>query len=38
MHPQLADNNGSTALMVEPFSWELLKDRGVDLLFYGHSS
>jgi N-acetyl-gamma-glutamyl-phosphate reductase len=33
MHPQLADNNGSAALMVEPFSWELLKQRGVDLLF-----
>jgi N-acetyl-gamma-glutamyl-phosphate reductase len=32
MHPQLA-GNGSSGLMVEPFSWELLKERGVDLLF-----
>ena len=33
MHPQLADNNGSSGLMVEPFSWELFKERGVELLF-----
>src|SRR3984885_16376239 len=33
IHPQLADNNGSSGLMVEPFSWQLLKDRGVELLF-----
>jgi N-acetyl-gamma-glutamyl-phosphate reductase len=33
MHPQLTDNNGSSGLMVEPFSWELLKERGVELLF-----
>src|SRR5271156_4877551 len=33
MHPQLADHNGSSSLMVEPFSWELLKDRGAELLF-----
>jgi N-acetyl-gamma-glutamyl-phosphate reductase len=33
MHPQLADNNGTSGLMVEPFSWELLKERGVDLMF-----
>ncbi len=33
MHPQLADNNGSSGLLVEPFSWELLKERGVELLF-----
>ncbi|HTZ58422.1 MAG TPA: N-acetyl-gamma-glutamyl-phosphate reductase [Acidobacteriaceae bacterium] len=33
MHPQLGGYNGSSALLVEPFSWELLKDRGVDLLF-----
>jgi N-acetyl-gamma-glutamyl-phosphate reductase len=33
MHPQLADNNGSSGLLVEPFSWELLKDRGVELIF-----
>ena len=33
IHPQLADNNGSKRLMVEPFSWELLKARGVELIF-----
>ena len=33
VHPQLADNNGSSGLLVEPFSWELLKDRGVELIF-----
>jgi N-acetyl-gamma-glutamyl-phosphate reductase len=33
MHPQLADNNGSSGLFVEPFSWELLQKRGVELLF-----
>jgi N-acetyl-gamma-glutamyl-phosphate reductase len=33
MHPQLKDNNGSSGVRVEPFSWELLKERGVDLLF-----
>ena len=33
MHPQLMDNNGSAGLRVEPFSWELLKQRGVDVLF-----
>lgn len=33
LHPQLMDNNGARGLKVEPFSWELLKDRGVDLLF-----
>jgi N-acetyl-gamma-glutamyl-phosphate reductase len=33
MHPQLADNNGSSRLLVEPFSWELLQDRGVELIF-----
>ena len=33
MHPQLADNNGSSGLTVEPFSWKLLQERGVDLLF-----
>jgi N-acetyl-gamma-glutamyl-phosphate reductase len=32
MHPQLA-GNGTSGLMVEPFSWDLLKERGVDLLF-----
>jgi N-acetyl-gamma-glutamyl-phosphate reductase len=33
IHPQLADNNGSRTLKVEPFSWERLVDRGVELLF-----
>ncbi|MGC1423638.1 MAG: N-acetyl-gamma-glutamyl-phosphate reductase [Terracidiphilus sp.] len=33
IHPQLADNNGSQSLKVEPFSWERLVDRGVELLF-----
>jgi len=33
MHPQLMDNNGSAALKIEPFSWELLKARGVQVLF-----
>jgi N-acetyl-gamma-glutamyl-phosphate reductase len=33
IHPQLADNNGSAELLVEPFSWKLLKARGVELLF-----
>jgi N-acetyl-gamma-glutamyl-phosphate reductase len=32
MHPQLL-GNGSAGLIVEPFSWELLQDRGVELLF-----
>lgn len=33
IHPQLADNNGSNALKLEPFSWELLAERGVEVLF-----
>jgi N-acetyl-gamma-glutamyl-phosphate reductase len=33
LHPQLMDNNGSSALNIEPFSWDLLKSRGVDILF-----
>ena len=33
IHPQLADNNGSRSLKVEPFSWERLTERGVELLF-----
>jgi N-acetyl-gamma-glutamyl-phosphate reductase len=32
IHPQLT-GNGSAGLMVEPFSWDLLKERGVELLF-----
>lgn len=33
LHPQLMDNNGSASLKIEPFSWDLLKARGVDVLF-----
>jgi len=33
IHPQLGDNNGSGSLRLEPFSWELLAERGVDVLF-----
>lgn len=33
LHPQLMDNNGSAGLKIEPFSWELLKSRGVEVLF-----
>ena len=33
IHPQLASSNGTGKLMQEPFSWELLAERGVDVLF-----
>jgi N-acetyl-gamma-glutamyl-phosphate reductase len=33
LHPQLMDNNGAADLKIEPFSWELLKARGVEVLF-----
>jgi N-acetyl-gamma-glutamyl-phosphate reductase len=33
IHPQLADNNGSGNLRMEPFTWELFAERGVDVLF-----
>jgi N-acetyl-gamma-glutamyl-phosphate reductase len=33
LHPQLMDNNGSASLKIEPFSWDLLKSRGVMVLF-----
>ena len=33
LHPQLMDNNGSAALKIEPFSWDMLKQRGVDIFF-----
>lgn len=33
LHPQLMDNNGSASLKIEPFSWELLQQRGVEVLF-----
>lgn len=33
IHPQLADNNGTGSLSLQQFSWDLLKDRGVEVLF-----
>jgi len=37
LHPHLMDNNGTglgaEALRIEPFSWDLLKARGVSILF-----
>ena len=33
IHPHLADNNGSSSLRLEPFSWEMLAERGVEVLF-----
>jgi len=33
IHPQLGDNNGTGNLKLEPFSWELLTELGVDVLF-----
>jgi|HubBroStandDraft_1064217.scaffolds.fasta_scaffold16249_3 N-acetyl-gamma-glutamyl-phosphate reductase len=33
IHPQLANNNGTGTLKLEPFSWELLASRGVQVLF-----
>ena len=33
IHPQLADSSGSGNLRQEPFSWELLTSRGVEVLF-----
>jgi len=33
IHPQLAGNHGGLALKLQPFSWELLADRGVEVLF-----
>lgn len=33
IHPHLAGSNGSSNLKQEPFSWELLTDRGVEVLF-----
>jgi N-acetyl-gamma-glutamyl-phosphate reductase len=33
IHPQLAGNNGTRSLKMEPFSWERLAERGVELLF-----
>jgi N-acetyl-gamma-glutamyl-phosphate reductase len=33
LHPQFAGHNGNGNLRQEPFSWELLDERGVDVLF-----
>ncbi|HEY1208589.1 MAG TPA: N-acetyl-gamma-glutamyl-phosphate reductase [Terracidiphilus sp.] len=33
IHPQLADSSGSGNLRLEPFTWELLASRGVEVLF-----
>ena len=33
IHPELVDSKGSGALKQEPFSWELLKTRGAEVLF-----
>jgi N-acetyl-gamma-glutamyl-phosphate reductase len=33
IHPQLGDNSGAKNLKQEPFSWELLAGRGVQVLF-----
>lgn len=33
LHPQLGGGNGIGALKQEPFSWQLLADRGVQILF-----
>ena len=33
IHPQLGGSNGNANLKQEPFSWELLTGRGVDVLF-----
>jgi len=37
IHPQLMDNNGTGlhpgSLSIEPFSWELISDHGIDVLF-----
>jgi N-acetyl-gamma-glutamyl-phosphate reductase len=33
IHPSLADSKGSGALRLQPFSWDLLTDLGVDVLF-----
>ncbi len=33
IHPELVDSKGSGELKQEPFSWELMKERGVEVLF-----
>src|ERR1017187_7636228 len=33
VHPSLADSKGSGTLRLKPFSWDLLTDLGIDILF-----
>ena len=33
IHPELANHNGNGKLKLQPFSWELLHERGVEVLF-----
>lgn len=33
IHPQLGGSNGNASLKQQPFSWELLAERGVEVLF-----
>ncbi len=33
IHPHLGDNNASANLKLEPFSWDLLAERGTEVLF-----
>ncbi|WP_263357855.1 N-acetyl-gamma-glutamyl-phosphate reductase [Acidicapsa ligni] len=33
IHPQLVDSHGTGSLRVQPFSWDLLEDLGVDVVF-----
>jgi N-acetyl-gamma-glutamyl-phosphate reductase len=33
IHPQLGGSNGGRSLRLEPFSWELLAERGAEVLF-----
>lgn len=33
IHPQLRDSRGTGSLRVQPFSWELLEDLGVEVVF-----
>jgi N-acetyl-gamma-glutamyl-phosphate reductase len=33
IHPELADSGGTGNLKLQPFSWKLLAERGVDVLF-----
>jgi N-acetyl-gamma-glutamyl-phosphate reductase len=33
IHPQLVDSHGTGSIQMQPFSWELLEERGVEVLF-----